>query len=237
MRSCFLRASAQSLKPVLWSLSLGFGKVIRLLTALAIIKQSFLLNRGKGSTKEKLVHRTQSEKRPLRSLAGISPKLMLPGIFTLKIYLQLDQQLWGQAQNPAWEFFGFITICQLKLWLWFPCLLRHEGKQSRARAGNSSPDSVRWGWGASEVFQQEVSGWSPLGQELSFYILVFLYARKCPQGRLVGLSRQKDCLLFWDLLLEINLLGPLSPPIRNPPWEASPAGGVRRRDLWSFLCN
>lgn len=93
-RNCILRASAQSLKPVLWSFSLGFGKVIRSVTALGIIKQRFLLNRGKGCKMEKGMHRTQGEKRPLRSFAGMSPKLMLPGIFTLKIYhLQLDHQL------------------------------------------------------------------------------------------------------------------------------------------------
>lgn len=93
-RNCFLRASTQSLKPVLWSFSLGFGKLIRLVTASGIIKQSFLLKRRKGFKKEKHMHRTQGEKRPLRSFAGMSPKLMLPGIFTLKIYhLQLDHQL------------------------------------------------------------------------------------------------------------------------------------------------
>lgn len=39
------------------------------------------------------MHRAQGEKRPLRSFAGRNLKLMLPEIFTLKIYLQLDQLL------------------------------------------------------------------------------------------------------------------------------------------------
>lgn len=67
---------------------------------------------------------------------------------TENIYIKNISLTWPTAlrssSNPAWEFFGFMIICQLKLWLWLLCFLRHEGKYGSMRAEDISPNRTRW---------------------------------------------------------------------------------------------
>jgi hypothetical protein len=154
------------------------------------------LNRRKVSKKEKYMHRTWGEKRPLRSFAGTSPKLMLPGIFTLKLCLPWLAAL-RSSSNPAWEFLVLLPFVNSGFGYDFSAfwgMKAHKAEWGLEIAGQRGDNGNERLWDSSAA-----SVWLQLGSQEIFLSQTHLFmCKEMPTMRWIGLLAafsSRDC--FW----------------------------------------